>query len=281
MFTNDPKLNPRLPLPTSFDGVKLSYVEWSEELLTYLSVTDYQEFIPILQAVTGHKDVITKKALVKGVLSEIIKKTKKKNLELEAITSGAQAEDAQDATLARVKGEIKALEDQKNLKRINTHESRQLSQVCSASLNIRRPQHHDSSHHENVKLALRCFTGLEIWRQMAVTYAGSAQIRVVTLLKQIMTPTEWNPDKSPNVLHMYHHWLELISKYESLISEKIAPNIKITLALQMFVDLLPMLFPSASTKSQHGMRSSTTAFPQTQRRSISSTSAARSQRRIQ
>ena len=31
---------------------------------------------------------------------------------------------------------------------------------------------------------------------------------------------------------MYHHWLELISKYESLSSEKIASSIKITLALQ-------------------------------------------------
>ena len=75
-------------------------------------------------------------------------------------------------------------------------------------------------------------TGLEIWRQMAVTYAGSAQTRVVTLLKQIMTPSEWNPEKSPNVLQMYHHWLELISKYKSLSSEKIASSIKITLALQ-------------------------------------------------
>ena len=75
-------------------------------------------------------------------------------------------------------------------------------------------------------------TGLEIWRQMAVTYAGSAQTRVVTLLKQIMTPSEWNPEKSSNVLQLYHHWLELISKYESLSSEKIAPSIKITLALQ-------------------------------------------------
>ena len=75
-------------------------------------------------------------------------------------------------------------------------------------------------------------TGLEIWHQMAVTYAGSAQTRVVTLLKQIMTPSEWNPEKSPNVLQMYHHWLELISKYESLSSEKIASSIKITLALQ-------------------------------------------------
>ena len=33
-------------------------------------------------------------------------------------------------------------------------------------------------------------TGLEIWRQVAVTYAGSAQAQVVALLKHIMTPTE-------------------------------------------------------------------------------------------
>ena len=55
MFSSDPKLNPRLPSPTSFDGVKPSYVEWSEEILTFLSVTDYQEFVPVLQAVTGHQ----------------------------------------------------------------------------------------------------------------------------------------------------------------------------------------------------------------------------------
>ena len=44
MFTNDPKLNPRFPSPLSFDGFKPSCIEWSEELLTYLSVTGYQEF---------------------------------------------------------------------------------------------------------------------------------------------------------------------------------------------------------------------------------------------
>ena len=38
----------------------------------YLSVTDYQEFVPILQAVTGHKDVVTKKVFIEGVLSEIL-----------------------------------------------------------------------------------------------------------------------------------------------------------------------------------------------------------------
>ena len=47
-----------------------------------------------------------------------------------------------------------------------------------------------------------------------------------------MTPTERTPEKSPNVPQMCLHWLELISKYESLSSEKIASSIKITLALQ-------------------------------------------------
>ena len=90
MFSSDPKLNPRLPSPTSFDGVKPSYVEWSEEILTFLSVTDYQEFVPILQAITGHKDVITKKVFMEGVLSEIIEEIKKLNLDLEAMSSGAR-----------------------------------------------------------------------------------------------------------------------------------------------------------------------------------------------
>ena len=80
MFSNDPRLNPRLPSPTTFDGVKPSYVEWSEEILTFLSVTDYQEFVPVLQAVIGHNDVITKKVFMEGVLSEIIEEIKKLNL---------------------------------------------------------------------------------------------------------------------------------------------------------------------------------------------------------
>ena len=34
----------------------------------YLSITDYQEFMPILHAVTGHKDVITKSVFIEGAL---------------------------------------------------------------------------------------------------------------------------------------------------------------------------------------------------------------------
>ena len=232
MFSSDPKLNPRLPSPTTFDGVKPSYVEWSEEILTFLSVTDYQEFVPVLQAVTGHKDVITKKIFIEGVLSEIIEEISKKNADLEAVTSGAQITADPDAEAEKIKGEIKALEEKKDsrvltLLRADNFLRYVLLHSTSGDPNVmvRRIMRTTSSDSEIV-------AGLEIWRQMAVTYAGSAQTRVVTLLKQIMTPSEWNPEKSSNVLQQYHHWLELISKYESLSSEKIAPSIKITLALQ-------------------------------------------------
>ena len=99
------------------------------------------------------------------------------------------------------------------------------STSCDPNITVRRIMRTSSSDSDVV-------TGLEIWRQTAVTCAGSTQTRVVTLLKQIITPTEWNPEKSTDVLQVYHHWLELISKYKSLNSEKIASSIEITLALQ-------------------------------------------------
>ena len=184
------------------------------------------------RAVIGHKDVITKKIFIEGVLSELIEEINTKNTELEEVTSGARIVDDQDAESERIKGEIKALEEKK--------ESRGLT-LLKADNFLRYVLLHSTSGDPNVMVRRITRTtssdseivaGLEIWRQMAVTYAGSAQTRVVTLLKQIMTPSEWNPEKSSNVLQQYHHWLELISKYESLSSEKIAPSITITLALQ-------------------------------------------------
>ena len=114
MFSSDPKFNPRLPSPTSFDGVKPSYVEWSEEILAFLSVTDYQEFVPILQAVTGHKDVITKKVFIEGVLSDIVEEIKEKNTEIEEVTSGVRVVDDQDTEVERLKGVIKTLEENRD-----------------------------------------------------------------------------------------------------------------------------------------------------------------------
>ena len=75
-------------------------------------------------------------------------------------------------------------------------------------------------------------TGLEIWRQMSIHFAGSAKTRTVSLLKQIMSPVEKNAEKSKDVIQLCYHWLELISKYEAISSEKITDTVKITLALQ-------------------------------------------------
>ena len=175
MFSNDPKLNPRLPSPTSFDGVKPSYVEWSEEILTFLSVTDYQEFVPILQAVTGHKDVITKKIFVEGVLSELIEEIKDKNTELEEVTSGARIVADQDAEIESIKGEIKTLEEKRDSRVLTLLKADNFlryvlfhSTTGDPNVMVRRIMRTTSSDSEVV-------TGLEIWRQMAVTYAGSAQ----------------------------------------------------------------------------------------------------------
>ena len=224
MFSSDPKLNPRLPSPTSFDGVKPSYVEWSEEILTFLSVTDYQEFVPILQAVTGHKDVITKKVFIEGVLSEIVEEIKEKNTELEEVTSGAR--------IVRRNGKNQGGDQSRRKEGIKG------AQLIKADNFLRYVLLHSTSGDPNVMVRRimrttssdsEVVTGLEIWRQMAVTYAGSAQTRVVTLLKQIMTPSEWNPEKSSNVLQLYQVGTH---QQVSLSSEKIAPSIKITLALQ-------------------------------------------------
>ena len=292
MFSNDPKLNPRLPSPTPFDGVKVSYVEWSEEVLTFLSVTDYQEFDPIFQAVTGHKDVITKKVFIEGILSEIVEGIKDKNTELEEITSGVRVIEDQDAETEKHKGEIKTLEEKRDSRGLTLIKADNFlryvllhSTSGDPNIMVHRVMRTSSSDSEVV-------TGLEIWRQMAVTYAGSAQTRVVTLLKQIMTPSEWNPEKSSNVLQMYHHWLELISRYESFSSEKIASNVKITLALQNVrgppANALSLSIIEKSTWNDinnllinYFNSSIPWNFHQTQRRSISSTSAARSPRRIQ
>ena len=71
MFAHDHKV-PRVPQPTSFDGVRLSFLEWSEEVIAYLAVTDYHEFIPLLSAAAASKDVIEKDVMFKGILSEKI-----------------------------------------------------------------------------------------------------------------------------------------------------------------------------------------------------------------
>ena len=75
-------------------------------------------------------------------------------------------------------------------------------------------------------------TGLEIWRHMSIHFAGSVKTRTVSLHKKITSPVEWSAEKSKDVTQQCYHWLELISKYEAISSEKISDTAKITLALQ-------------------------------------------------
>ena len=65
MFAHDHRV-PGVPQPTSFDGVKPSFLEWSEEVIAYLAVTDYHEFIPLLSVAAASKDVIEKDVMFKG-----------------------------------------------------------------------------------------------------------------------------------------------------------------------------------------------------------------------
>ena len=51
---------------------------------------------------------------------------------------------------------------------------------------------------------------------------GVSETRTVSLLKQTMSPVEWNAQKSKDVIQQCYHWLELVSKYEAVSSEKIS-----------------------------------------------------------
>ena len=77
MFAHDPRLNPKVPQPTSFDGIKPSFLEWSEEIIACLAVTDYQKFIPLLTAAASSKDVIQADVMFTGVLSDFVKDIRK------------------------------------------------------------------------------------------------------------------------------------------------------------------------------------------------------------
>ena len=69
MFAQNHRV-PCVPQPTSFDGVKPPFLEWSEKVIAYLAVTHYHEFIPLWSAAAASKNVIEKNAMFKGILSE-------------------------------------------------------------------------------------------------------------------------------------------------------------------------------------------------------------------
>ena len=72
MFSRDHRLNPPVPHPAAFDGVKPSFMEWSEEIIVLLAVTGHQELIPPLSAATFSNDVIETIVMFKRILSGIM-----------------------------------------------------------------------------------------------------------------------------------------------------------------------------------------------------------------
>ena len=240
MFAHDHRV-PRVPQPTSFDGVKPSFLEWSEEVIAYLAVTDYHEFIPLLSAAAASKDVIEKDVMFKGILSENMENIDKvtaqriqKEQDKKKASDENKPQDVQDITK-----EIKVIQEE--LDKLNSKLEQKKSALLKADFFLRYTLLHATSGDPNVMVRriMRTsdsdsgsVTGLEIWRQMSIHFAGSAKTRTVSLLKQIMSPVEWNAEKSKDVIQQYYHWLELISKYEAISSEKISDTVKITLALQ-------------------------------------------------
>ena len=240
MFAHDHRV-PRVPQPTSFDGVKPSFFEWSEEVIAYLAVTDYHEFIPLLSAAAASKDVIDKDVMFKGRLSENIENLDKvtaqklkKEQDKVKTQDANKPQDVQDLTK-----EMTAIQEE--IDKLNSKLEQKKSALLKADFFLRYTLLHATSGDPNVMVRRimkisesdsGAVTGLEIWRQMSIHFAGSAKTRTVSFLKQIMSLVEWSAEKLKDVIQQYYHWLELISKYEAISSEKITDTVKITLALQ-------------------------------------------------
>ena len=55
-----------------------SFMEWSEEIIAFLAISDYQEFIFLLTAAASSEDVIQADVMSTGVLSKPSKRSKEK-----------------------------------------------------------------------------------------------------------------------------------------------------------------------------------------------------------
>ena len=133
MFAQDHRV-PRVPQPTSFDGVKPSFLEWSEKVIADLAVADNHEFIPFLSAAAASKDVIEKNVMFNGILSEnmenIDKVTAQKFQEEQDKGKAQDANKPQD--VHDISKEIKEIQEEldklnSKLEQKNQHCSRRIS----------------------------------------------------------------------------------------------------------------------------------------------------------
>ena len=237
MFAHDHRIPPA-PQPTSFDVVKPSFLEWSEEVIAYLAVTDHHEFNPLLSAAAASKDVIKKNVMFRGILSENIEnidkvtaqKVQKEQDKVKAISAN-KPQNAQDITR-----EIKDIQEE--IDKLNSKLEQKKSALLKADFFLRCTLLHATSGDPNVMVRriMRtsvsdsgAVTGLEFWRQMSVHFARSAKTKTVSLLKVCH---RWSGMQRRQRMSLSSTIIGVPSKYEAISSEKISDTVKITLALQ-------------------------------------------------
>ena len=139
-----------VPQPTSFDDVKPSFLEWSEEVIAYLAVTDYHEFIPLLSAAAASKDVIEKDVMFKGILSENMENIDKvtaqriqKEQDKKKASDENKPQDVQDITK-----EIKVIQEE--LDKLNSKLEQKNSALLRADFFLRYILLHATSGDPNV-----------------------------------------------------------------------------------------------------------------------------------
>ena len=157
MFAHDHFLNTQ---PTSFDGVKSSFTAWSKEVIAFLAVTDYQEFIPLLTAAASSKDVIQADVMFTGVLSDTIEELTRKNDD-QVKKRSRQSKSSSRKSSSRSSGSHcrdwwhqewgYQTQWQNGAEEINSAQGRFLSQIYSASCDFGRSKCHGWENHADVE----------------------------------------------------------------------------------------------------------------------------------
>ena len=144
MFAHDHRLDLRMPQPTSFDGFKPSFMEWSEDVIVFLVDTDYQEFIPLLTAATSSKDV-----MFTGVLSEFVENLQRK----EADNGKTQAEN-KDSEVKNLTVDITEFKERLEQRNSTLFKADCLRYTLLHAI-FRGSTRHGQKDHENVKFRFR------------------------------------------------------------------------------------------------------------------------------
>ena len=266
MFGHDHHV-PRVPQSTSFDGVKLSFLVVRKDHCLLCSLRLSRVHIFVFSSSSPLKNLFFFKK--KNSCSRVsCQRTLRQSTESPRISSNTskieknvqsenKAQEIQD-----LNKEIKEIKEELEMLKSKLEQKR--STLLKADFFLRYTLLHATS--GDPKVMVRrimqtsdsdsgAVTGLETWRQMSSHFAGSAKTRTVSLLKQIMSPVEWNAEKSKDVNQQCYRWLELISKYEAVNSEKISQTLSRSPSL-FRISMETLLNPSMSASAilHHGLK---------------------------